>query len=329
MCDEISFKVDGYPPAKSEALSMLGVGHRHADRVVRLLEAAREAAIAIGFDGFGPRPVGLEMAVYCERDGNRSDATNYLGGVGDVLEGKAHRGAMEHLGALANVAVYDNDRQIEQVRYRWVKADRASYTVRLWALDSDGIIEGAGAELETPASNPATPNTDERPRDSSRFARAGLEAQGFEGWLTFAELREGNLAGVPSDAGVYVVWRAPGDEPAFLDANPGGRFKGKDPTVAADDLRANWVADAEVVYIGKANSLKRRLREFERFGAGAPIGHWGGRLMWQLVDSVDLQVAWMLTPGADPRAVEAGLIIGFRETHGQPPFANDPHLLGR
>jgi excinuclease UvrABC nuclease subunit len=35
------------------------------------------------------------------------------------------------------------------------------------------------------------------------------------------------------------------------------------------------VIGAEVVYIGKADNLRRRLREFARFGVSAPIGHWG------------------------------------------------------
>src|SRR5437870_8160881 len=35
-------------------------------------------------------------------DGNRSDATNYLGGVVDVLEDKRRRGELEHLGGLGD-----------------------------------------------------------------------------------------------------------------------------------------------------------------------------------------------------------------------------------
>jgi hypothetical protein len=77
-----------------------------------------------------------------------------------------------------------------------------------------------------------------------------------------------------SAGGVYIVCRA-NSEPAFLDANPSGRFKGRDPSVSNEALRANWVDGAEVVYLGKANSLRRRLREFARFGEGEPIGHWG------------------------------------------------------
>jgi hypothetical protein len=161
------------------------------------------------------------------------------------------------------------------------------------------------------------------------FTRERLECDGFVGWRTFDDLRSDRLAAVPQEGGVYVVVRSSLKEPAFLEANPGGRFKGRDPTVDSAALQANWVNGAEVVYIGKANSLKRRLGEFERFGGGGPIGHWGGRLIWQLADSGGLLVAWKPTPGRDSKAVETKLIADFREIFGKPPFANEPHLLGR
>src|SRR4051794_35756663 len=98
---EISFEVGGYPPAKGEALSMLGPRHGHAPRVLELLKAAREAAESAGFDSFGSQWIGMEVQVYCPDDHLRSDSTNCLGGVGDVLEDKAHRGKLDHLGDLA------------------------------------------------------------------------------------------------------------------------------------------------------------------------------------------------------------------------------------
>jgi hypothetical protein len=52
------------------------------------------------------------------------------------------------------------------------------------------------------------------------------------------------------------------------------------------------VPGAEVVYIGKADDAGRRLKQFARFGAGEPVGHWGGRYIWQLADSSELLVAW-------------------------------------
>lgn len=79
---------------------------------------------------------------------------------------------------------------------------------------------------------------------------------------------------------------------------------------------------------GKADQLKRRLTQFADFGAGKPVGHWGGRLIWQLPNVDALRVAWKETPGQVPVKVESELIAAFRQVHGKPPFANDPHRLG-
>jgi hypothetical protein len=98
--------------------------------------------------------------------------------------------------------------------------------------------------------------------------------------------------------------------------------------VPAETLRLNWVDGAEVLYIGKADQLRPQLRQFADFGAGKPIGHWGGPLIWQMAESETLLVAWKETPGEVPVAAEAALIADFRAALGKPPYANDPHRLG-
>jgi hypothetical protein len=97
---------------------------------------------------------------------------------------------------------------------------------------------------------------------------------------------------VPAAPAAYVVYRSSEDGPVFLDRNSGGHFKGKDPTVPIAVLSAAWVTDSPVVYIGKADVACRRLKQFARFGVGEPVGHWGGRYIWQLASSADLLVAW-------------------------------------
>lgn len=131
---EVVLSVEGWPPAKNEAKSLLASGHTHSERVVKLLRTAQEATgEAASTALFGSHPLGLELTV--ESPGEPSaDATNLLGGVGDVLEVKSRRGQLEHLGDLAKVGLYDNDRQIHEVRYRWRKAPGVRYTVRLWEL---------------------------------------------------------------------------------------------------------------------------------------------------------------------------------------------------
>lgn len=161
---------------------------------------------------------------------------------------------------------------------------------------------------------------------TTKFDRPQLTADGFVGWITFGHLRAADPC--PNDCGVYIVARPDNSAPRFLNQSCGGWFKDRDPTVNRSDLEANWVENAEVVYIGKANNIRRRLREFAKFGAGQKIGHWGGRLIWQLEESSRLLVAWRPTPDIDPLAHEAHLLARFRAEYGKSPFANDPHRLG-
>jgi hypothetical protein len=129
----LSFEVDGLPPAKSEAQSMLGARHPHSPRVVSLLKAAGAADAAADGAHFRSTRLGMEVVLTLASE-RPSDLTNYAGGIADVLEEKGHRMALEHLGELAHVALYDNDRQLCELRVRQQPGARTSYRVRLWAL---------------------------------------------------------------------------------------------------------------------------------------------------------------------------------------------------
>jgi hypothetical protein len=78
--------------------------------------------------------LGLELVLTAPTE-PPSDATNYLGGVADVLEAKGHRGALEHLGDLAGIALYTNDRHFHEVHYRYEPGSEVRYSLRVWILD--------------------------------------------------------------------------------------------------------------------------------------------------------------------------------------------------
>lgn len=156
------------------------------------------------------------------------------------------------------------------------------------------------------------------PRALRGFSRDELRDFGFEGWVRFAELTSINL---PTEGGVYVVYRTTSGPPTFRATNPAGRHKRRDPTVPVERLTQRWIDDCSVVYIGKATSLAERLHAYRKHGLGQPAGHWGGRLVWQCDDIDSALVAWTPTL-ADPEAVEAELLTMFEEAYGRLPFAN-------
>jgi hypothetical protein len=134
---EIRFEVTGLPPAKAEAKSMLSPGHSHAGRVRALLEGA---AAAVEAQGWAPttEPVGLSVEIRATPNDGVWDATNYLGGIADVLQDKrrldmASRAA---LGDLAEVALYVDDRQIKAIDYRLARGTALSYAVAVRVLAS-------------------------------------------------------------------------------------------------------------------------------------------------------------------------------------------------
>ena len=157
-----------------------------------------------------------------------------------------------------------------------------------------------------------------------------LKAAGFQGFIPVSELQSGKIVSVPEEPGIYMVVIPEGFIPVFLPVGTGGHFKERDPNVQTGILESSWVMDTCVIYIGKAggktssSTLRKRLKQYVRFGAGDPVGHWGGRYIWQLKDSGRLLVCWRPSaPDEDARLMESSLISGFKDLYGgQRPFAN-------
>lgn len=96
-----------------------------------LLEAAATAAST----QFPPlaEPIGIEVVITTPSGKARADATNYLGGIGDVLQARAKRAQVAY-GELARVALFTDDGLIREVRYRESAGDSETYSVRIWPL---------------------------------------------------------------------------------------------------------------------------------------------------------------------------------------------------
>ncbi|WP_374100876.1 hypothetical protein [Arthrobacter sp. PvP023] len=159
-----------------------------------------------------------------------------------------------------------------------------------------------------------------------RVDEYALRADGFTGFQTFAEL---DVDDIPRAPGIYAVLKPPGHRHAFLEESVGGWFKQKNPSILEDALATEWVDGAVVLYIGKAGAgstgkrgLRKRIQEFADFGRGKPVGHWGGRLLWQLAESQSLVIAWKVVPAEQVDAMEARYHAKFRSLYGRLPFAN-------
>ena len=155
-----------------------------------------------------------------------------------------------------------------------------------------------------------------------------LKTYGFVGFKRLSEVFD-DYSVLPKVRGIYLILNpAHADDPEFLPVGTGGLFKSKDPNVDMDELGANWVKNRLIVYIGKAGgegskaTLHSRLKQYFDFGQQKPVGHYGGRYIWQLKHAKDLLVCWKPMPSEDPRAAEAELIRQFVHAYGARPFAN-------
>jgi len=157
---------------------------------------------------------------------------------------------------------------------------------------------------------------------------AGIKRYGFGGFVHVSHLQATGCEDVPRVPGVYLVLRTEKGRPVFLQKSVGGIFKGSAPTVSVQELHDNWVDGPIVLNIGKAGggggsaTLRSRLKQYMDFGAGKPVGHRGGRFVWQLAESGKLQVCWMPTPNEEPKSVEGRLIREFKSLYGKRPYAN-------
>lgn len=153
------------------------------------------------------------------------------------------------------------------------------------------------------------------------FSRSHVEGLGYTGFTGVAVLRRERCRTAPDRPGTYLVLRPAATTGVIRASSVGGWFKGRNPTVPVDVLRERWVSDADVVYVGMAGtSIRERVRSLVDYGGGKPVGHQGGRYLWQLEGSDDLLVAWRESD--QPREDERVLLDAFAAAHGTLPFAN-------
>lgn len=80
--------------------------------------------------------------------------------------------------------------------------------------------------------------------------------------------------------------------------------------------------DNNLLYIGCSNDLKRRLKEFAKYGVKKCKTHRGGKIIWQIENAINFQVE--IIPTEDYKEEEYRLIKNYRKRHkDQRPIANE------
>lgn len=154
-----------------------------------------------------------------------------------------------------------------------------------------------------------------------------IQKNGFSGFKTVKELWV-DKSDIPKTKGVYLVINPNFNKAEYINPGVGGFFKERYPNISKDALKGNFVQKSPVIYIGKAGSptgnatLHSRLGQYLRFGQTKNVGHWGGRLIWQLKNHPELIICWKPTPGDDPREIEKQLLADYIKQFGKRPFAN-------
>jgi excinuclease UvrABC nuclease subunit len=119
------------------------------------------------------------------------------------------------------------------------------------------------------------------------FTLSWLKKDGFEGYETVGCLSDTNSRKIiPLESGVYIFFREADND------------------------------SIEILYIGKAIRLRRRLSQYIRQSKN----HRGGYRIWTLDNYADFVVCWKCCD--NPREYETKLIKCHRDLFGNLPFAN-------
>ncbi len=125
-------------------------------------------------------------------------------------------------------------------------------------------------------------------------------------------------------SGIYVVTWTAGAPVQFTAGSD--RARSAVPLGLAT-LKAKWdriigEAPTDILYIGKGDNVKRRVRQLARFGVGRANNHKGGEWLWQVREIDRASVLMQSCPDGCQIGFENWLLEAFREVHGEYPLAN-------
>lgn len=151
---------------------------------------------------------------------------------------------------------------------------------------------------------------------------------------TFEQLHQGALEELPTTSGVYFVLMPKDFKIVLKEETDGFKLtsKGKPSAYPIEELikKANHYGieppySSNILYIGKARDLKRRIEQYVgyRYDAQNLFPHDSGRAIWQLENNEKLLVRYLeCTENEECKEMEHNLLINYKAKHGMYPFAN-------
>lgn len=131
-------------------------------------------------------------------------------------------------------------------------------------------------------------------------------------------------ADLPRGSGIYIVFMPKGIHPQFQQTTGNAIYCNPTPIAVLEEKwkSINRKVKTDIVYIGKADDLKSRVRSLARFGAGKARNHKGGEWMWQISNLNQAKIRIITCPPGKQIPFEKWLLDTFYSQHGNWPLAN-------
>ncbi len=147
---------------------------------------------------------------------------------------------------------------------------------------------------------------------------------------TFSSLKNGDIEKIPETPGVYFVTCHKDYDYSYLTMTEGIKsYKGKSTVKTIDVLKGigdkHKRSGSTILYIGKADNLQVRIRQYMNWGYNVKDNpHSGGKMLWQLKNNKLFNVSYIeIDDKEDPEKIETHLIDQHIIEYHCKPFANE------
>ena len=129
---------------------------------------------------------------------------------------------------------------------------------------------------------------------------------------------------IPLGSGIYIVFLPIEVQPQFQQSVGTAVYCTPTSITTLEDKwkTLNNNVKTDILYIGKGNDLRSRVRLLVRFGAGKARNHKGGEWLWQISNINQAKIRTITCPPGKQNSYEKWLLNTFKSQHGNWPLAN-------